>query len=340
MGIKEYLKYIDQEFPQSKSREYDYVYMDCNYIIHYLIYKCKSDTDLYSKLFDYWDYLMSIIKIKKQIYLIFDGEYDTDEVLENPKFQTHLLRAKQKVPSEDYDKQSIYPGSKILNTFKDFFVDIIERYKKINRSQIEIIIDGDNIKGEADTKILNTIYNSNQNNICICSKDSDMILIAHSLTINKLIQIDILSNLRPIKFIDISKFKKYDKDYVLIVLLLGNDYLPKISNIDYNNLIKHYDKFIKFNSPIINGDTIDYHNLVEYITYLIVNSNKKIKLNLTNIDFSRFEIYINNLAWCLKYYKIISNEKKYIQELSHPSDEIKLKNVINIYSFIPYNYDK
>lgn len=339
MGIKDYLKHIDQEIPQLKSREYDYVYMDSNYMIHYLIYKCKKDTDLYSKLFDYWDYLMSVIKIKKQIYLIFDGEYDTDNALENPKYQTHLLRSKQKIASDEYDKQSIYPGSKILKTFREFFVDIIERYKKINRSNIEIIINGDDVKGEADTKILNTIYNSNQDNICICSKDSDMILIGHSLCMNKIIHIDILSNLRPIKFINIEQFKKYDKDYVLMVLLLGNDYLPKISNIKYNNLIEYYDKFIKFNKSIIIEDKINYNNLVEYITYIIINSNKKkIKLNLNNINPSRFEIYINNLDWCLKYYKVIKNNKNYIQELTHSTDEIKLKNVINIYNFIPYNY--
>jgi hypothetical protein len=124
-----------------------------------------------------------------------------------------------------------------------------------------------------------------------------------------------------------------------MVLLLGNDYLPKISNINYNSLVEHYDKFIKFNKPIIDVDEINFHNLVEYITHLIINSNKKkIKLNLNNINPTRFEIYINTLAWCLKYYKVIKNDKNYIQELTHSTDEIKLKNVINIYNFIPYNY--
>ena len=142
MGIKDYLKYIDYELPQEKSRIYDYFYLDCNYIIHYLIYKCNNDTDLYSKLFNYWDYLSENVKIKKEIYLIFDGEYDTEQLL-NPKFQTHLLRAKAKKISEDYDKQPIYPGSKILNTFKEFFIDIIEKYKKINKLTIKININGD-----------------------------------------------------------------------------------------------------------------------------------------------------------------------------------------------------
>lgn len=338
MGIKDYLKHIPQEFPLEKYREYDYVYLDCNYMCHYLIYRCKSDNDLYSKISDYWNYLASIIKIKKELFLIFDGEYDTDQ-LSNPKYQTHLLRAKSKPKSDDYDKQSIYPGSKILKNFREFLVDVIERYKKINKVNFKISINSDDIKGEADIKILNTIFDSKQNNICICSKDSDMILISQSLCINKLINIDILSNLRPIKFININKFKSYGLDYVLIVLLLGNDYLPKISNTSYNVLINSYEKYIKYNEPIISNNIVNTNNLINYISHIISCSEKKIKPKLSNINQDRFHIYFNNIVWCLKQYKVITNSNDYIQELTHKNDEIKLKNVINIYNFINYVYN-
>ena len=32
MGIKDYLKYIPLEYPQEKSRIYDYVYLDCRHL--------------------------------------------------------------------------------------------------------------------------------------------------------------------------------------------------------------------------------------------------------------------------------------------------------------------
>ena len=333
MGIKDYLKYIDLELPQEKSRDYDYVYLDCNYLCHYLIYKCTNDNELYEKIFNYWNYFSSIVGINKEILLIFDGEYDTDQ-LTNPKLQTHILRAKAKPKSDDYDKQSIGPGSSILKTFKTNLTDIIERYKKINKLKFKITINSDDVKGEADIKILNTIYESNQDNICICSKDSDMILISQSICINKSIQIDILSNIRPIKFINIDKFKKYKLDYVLIVLLLGNDYLPKISNVTYKNLINSYDKYILFNKPIISNNQVDYLNLVNYISCVMVSFNKKINFKISNIDQNRFEIYYNNIIWCLKYYKVITNQNYYIQEVIHSDNQVKLKNVINIYNFI------
>jgi hypothetical protein len=339
MGIKDYLKHIVQEFPSNKLRNYDYVYMDCNYMCHYLIYKCKSDTDLYSKLFDYWDYLTSTIQIKIELFLVFDGEYDT-EILSNPKHQTHLIREKSKPKSDDYDSQSIKPGSKILTTFRELLIGIIEKYKKINKLNFKITINSDEIKGEADIKILDTIYYSKQNNICICSKDSDMILIAYALSTIKQIQIDILSNFRPIKFVDIEQFKPYGIDYVLIVLMLGNDYLPKISNVSYKILIDSYVKYIKFNNPIISNGQINTNNLINYISYIVCNSNKKIKFKLSNIDLDRFKIYFNNMIWCLKYYKVLINSNNYIQDLPNNDDKnIKLKNVINIYNFINYIYN-
>ena len=222
MGIKGYLKYINQEYPIENLRIYDFVYLDCNYLCHYLIYKCKTDSDLYNKILNYWDNLSATISIKKEILLIFDGDYDTEDIL-NPKYQTHLLREKSKIKSDDYDKQSIYPGSKILQIFRNFLINAINRYKKFNKLNLKITINDDNTNGEADIKILNNIFNSEQNNICICSKDTDMILISHSLCLNKLINIDILSNIKPIKFINIKKFNLYGYDYILIVLLLGND---------------------------------------------------------------------------------------------------------------------
>ena len=337
MGIKDLLKYIDHELPEENSREYDYFYLDYNYLIHYLIYRCNSDTDLYSKLYNYWNYLISVVKIKKEILLIFDGEYDTEE-LANPKYQTHLLREKSKKISDDYDKQPIYPGSKILKSFKNYLIDIIEKYKKINKVNFKITIVGDDIKGEADTKILTGIFESEQNNICICSKDSDMIIIAQSLSLGKKIKIDVLSNLRPIKFISLEKLKKYGLDWIMFVLFLGNDYLPKISNVSYINLIDAYDKYINFNDFVIQNGNINHTNLINFISTFISKSNKKIKFNLKNIDLKRFEIYYNNLSWCLKHYKVIINDNQYIQELEHLNDKIKLKNVIPIYNFI--NYDK
>ena len=166
MGIKDYLKHLDHEEPNVKSREYEYVYIDCNFMIHYLIYKCKTDMELYSRVYDYFKYIFDTLKVLKKFILVFDGKYDK-KMLTNPKQQTQELRYKYKKDSDDYDKQPIYPGSQIISTFKTYLTDIIEKYKKIVMGKFDIETIDDSIEGEADFKILDSIYLSTQNNICI-----------------------------------------------------------------------------------------------------------------------------------------------------------------------------
>lgn len=346
MGIKEYLKYVQTESAYDRLREYDYFYLDCNFLIHYLIYKCKNESDLYEKLFNYWISLISIIKIKKILYLVFDGEYDTVDKISNPKYQTHLQRAKAKAKINsmnlaDFDKQPIYPNSQIINTFKTFLAETIEKTKKINYHHYNVVTMSDSEVGEADIKILNQIYENIQNNVCIFSKDSDMILIAQSIQINKQINIEILSNPYPMKFINMNNIKHFGLDYVLIILLLGNDYLPKISNVNHNHLIETFEKYKRFNEPIISNGQINYDNLLTYITMVILCAKRKIKFNFKNIHCNRFNIYFNNLSWCLGQYRVISNSNIFIPDLNtiknnsnSNSNSKKISNVINIYNFI------
>ncbi len=380
MGIKDYLKNLNQDDPSEKARVYDHMYIDCNYMLHYLIYKCRNDFELYARTHNYFEYVFNTVVVNKTINLIFDGEYDK-KFTSNPKKQTIELRYKYKQQSDDYDKQPIYPGSKIILTFKDSLVDIIEKYKKINMSKYTINVNSDLVEGEADHKILDLIYESDHDNVCIVSKDSDMVLIAYSLIINKKINVDIMSNLRPIKFIDVNKITllpktiydgdkritKFGPDYVLIIMLLGNDYLPKISNITYDVIISSYLKYIEFEiKPIISKGKLNPENLIKFIGYIILE--KKVKFNFKNLDLNRFSIYYNNLCWTLKQYKIISGIHclnptlisfdilNYKQDenvtLTNSIDNIdientdtdntenknRIRNVINIYNFINHIY--
>ena len=160
-----------------------------------------------------------------------------------------------------------------------------------------------------------------------------MILLSYSLILKKNINIDIIINLRPIEIIDVNKLINDNKsyDYILITMLLGNDYLPKISNINYEALIKTYEKYIKNNNNIIIDNKINYDNFIIYITYLIFYKKNKVKFNITNLDLNRFEIYFNNLKWCLYNYGVLKNSYNYKQFNN-------LNNVLNIYNFI--NFDK
>jgi transcriptional regulator of heat shock response len=81
------------------------------------------------------------------------------------------------------------------------------------------------------------------------------------------------------------------------------------------------------NPKIINNKKIVLNNLINYVSYIIVNKN--IKLNIKNFDFVRFNKYYNNILWCLKKYKVINDETNYVYENIEDNNK-----VINIYNFI------
>jgi 5'-3' exonuclease len=168
--------------------------------------------------------------------------------------------------------------------------------------------------------------------------------------IKKNIKINILSNLNPLLLINLKKlyyinenkinnfvintnFKlmKYTYDYVLLVLFLGNDYLPKLSNVNYENLILFYYIYQSFyNNYIIIDNKINYSNLINFLTIIIVQ--KKIKFSNKKLSYDNFLIYFNNLEWCLKIYKIFDNDLIF-KPTVNPNDQLK---TINIYNFINY----
>ena len=155
-----------------------------------------------------------------------------------------------------------------------------------------------------------------------------MILISYSLIVKNNINIDIIYNLRPLLFIDINKivikYSKFKNDYILLLLLLGNDFLPSISHIDYNLLINSYEKYkLHYKKRIISNNNIIIDNLNIFITYYIVSKN--IKFNIKLINNLRFNNYYNNLLWTLNYYKILNSDINYIPD--------SINNVINIYNF-------
>ena len=326
MGIKNFLQNFNV-IKYNTSKTFNDIYLDCNYLMYNLINNCTNNDDYKNKISKFIDILFKNIIVKNNIYLIFDGYYDNTELINPKTFKTRTY-----IVSDDYDKQPIKPKLEIVKFFKETIISCINNKKKKNLLCFDIITDDDYTDGEGDLKLLNHIYKNKKENNCIISKDSDIILIASSLCITLNINIDIIiqpSNISYIIFQD--EFKKYGKDYLLLMLFLGNDYLPKLSNIDYETLLIGYNEYKKIYKKNIVDVSVNYNNLILFfeciIVYLKNNKNKKLIYSLKNFNIERFKIYYNNINWCLKLYKLIDNKNSYIM------DDIGDK-VINIYNFI------
>lgn len=322
MGISGFLSNLTiSNFPNKK---FDNVYLDCNYIMHLLIHKCSNNEDFKTKIKKYVEYLFKNIIVKKNIILIFDGHYDGDKE-ENPK-----LFKNRKYPEHiNYETQPISPKTDIVKFFKNTIINYIQLNKSLLLQNFKILVNDDYNEGEADFKILKMINEHKEIDNCVISKDSDIILIAGSCILNNKINVDIIINPNKMDYVIFSDLiHKYGYDYILLILFLGNDYLPKMSNIKYNLLFECYETYIKHNTKIIEDRQLNEKKLREYYLYMlktINNNNGKLKFSLNNLNKNRFKTYINNLKWCLDLYHIIDYKTKYIPDVNE---------VFNIYNII------
>ena len=320
MGITGFLSNFDTKF--YKNKKFNSVYIDCNYIIHLLINKCNDNKDFKNKINKYIKYLLDNIETSI-INLIFDGEYNGDKY-NNPK----LFKIRKYPEHINYETQPIKPKTEIVKFFKETIINSIVDYKKLLMLNIKIKVNDDYINGEADFKILEMISNDKYNNNLIISKDSDMILIAMSCMINiDELNIDIIINPNKMEYILINQ-NYLKKDYILLYLFLGNDYLPKISNVKYEWLIQCYSMYIEINDEIIQNNTIDNKKLINYFCYMtkIIKNNKgKLSFSLKSLNKKRFKNYFNNIKWCLNLYNVINYNKQYKEDTN---------DIVNIYNFI------
>ena len=140
MGIKNYLKELKQE-DITIHKQYDIFIIDCNYLIHYLIYNCTNDNELQYKINTFIKYLFEWVSIKKHLHLVFDGEYDK-KYDSNPKLETQTKRM-QNVNNESYDKQVIAPKSRIIKHFKDSLIKSVGSYISPFKQQFSVIVNDD-----------------------------------------------------------------------------------------------------------------------------------------------------------------------------------------------------
>ena len=114
MGIKNFLTNFNN-YKFKTIHEYDNIYIDGNYLLYTIIYKCCDENDLKQKVNNFVYQFYNNILIKNKLYIIFDGYFDSEnKTLNNPK----IYKEKKITDSPDYDKQIIKPKTDIIKTFK------------------------------------------------------------------------------------------------------------------------------------------------------------------------------------------------------------------------------
>lgn len=329
MGIPSYYKNLINKYNNIKINinniNFNKLFIDYNGLIHPIahITLCNnlSKEIFYNKL---WEKTLEIINNIKpeKTYIFIDGVAPLAKVIQQRK-------RRYMSDKKEWDTNAITSGTPFMN---DLLVFIKQKCL-----EFDIYLNGSDNDGEGEHKIFYYINKNNliNDNIVIHGLDADLILLSLLSKCNNIYLMR--ENNNDINYISINNLKKLIyldwkeifnnnadiiKSYVVLITLLGNDFIPNLLFINlYNdgiNLIKNaaYNTNIidKNNENIINIQDINniFKNLLENEKKNI-NSNFNInsinewnknyyhKLNINNIN-QACKLYLDGIYWTYNYY--------------------------------------
>ena len=321
MGIERFFSSINRNFnvvdvlTKNQKIECNTLLIDFNSIIHTVsskIIKKINDKDFKSSieeliLLEIKEYLINLFNMVKcsQVYIAFDGVPTFSKILEQKKrrFIGDLIdQLLSKYPqNNNFGKGLISPGT--------IFMEKLTIFLKEQDFKTNIIFSDTNEKGEGEFKILDFISKNNLNDFIIYSPDADLIILSMIIWSNKvkttlkILRYDQNNDILNIIYINhlvdylftyfedkinktIDKYR-YIKDLSFIMTIFGNDFLPKIEDININ-----MDFYLVLDAYIINYIDNDYllnekldivpKSLFKYLSFLnkyesfLLERNKKI----------------------------------------------------------------
>jgi len=275
--------------------------------------------------------LFNTVETSNLIYIALDGVPTFSKIIEQKKRRfigdlIEQLLSKFSLPFS-FNKSLISPGTK--------FVDKVITLLNDKSFMREIVISDTNEKGEGEFKILDYILNNNLDDVIIYSPDADLIILSMIIWANlgskkKNFKIQILrydQNTEILNIIYINylidylfsyfedkvkntiNIKKYICDLCFIFTVFGNDFLPRIEDININ-----MDFYLVLDAYIINfidngyllNDKLDIvpKTLFNYLSFLNQYETFLLKRNDNMYKYQNF-----NYAQTINLYLDIKNKK-------------------------------
>lgn len=313
MGIHNFTKWLKTTYPESVKQityqEYDNVFIDINPILHSSITKAKTEKDLLKRIIWLITDILKRVRPKKNLVLSTDGIPSLAKIILQKERRISMVKSINNINEKNFISPLILtPGTdfmeKLPELLNDYFDELRTKYKSIN---ITSLITEE--YGESEFKLFNKMRQINKNksesNILL-SNDADVIVMALSI-VNIIPNIYIGHTGKIYEEINLDKFLKCLKnnkgtnlDYTLLMLLMGNDYIPKLNFITLNKLLPAYNSLnLKLVEEKDNNLIINNIALSRLLLKLI---NKNINFKLSNINFCKINNYLEGLTWCLNDY--------------------------------------
>tara|TARA_B110000208_G_scaffold186447_1_gene243019 strand:+ start:18271 stop:20001 length:1731 start_codon:yes stop_codon:yes gene_type:complete len=311
MGIPKYFRHITKKYPNlilNKTNDIviDNLFFDLNCLIHPCVnnvsknfqnlvilynkeisshkyynldYISELEKKIYEEISEYMEKLISYISPAKSVYISIDG------VAPRAKMEQQRLRRYRSIKIKEmrrkilhkynktevvFDTNCITPGTIFMKKLQMY----LEKYIKVlhKKYAVKIILDGSNIRGEGEHKILQYIKSYSTADInCIYGLDADLIMLSlvsnskvyllreavhfGKVNMNEYLLFDVeeftnklyeniynkfkalnktFDNIYCIEELELDK-QSLIKDYVCLCFLIGNDFIPPILGVDIHN---------------------------------------------------------------------------------------------------------
>lgn len=341
MGIPHFFgHYITSNIPSSISKEVprniNTLSIDMNSIIHMSKaevcnkYKTRKNftqeqlyRDIFEKVSENIDRIIQSIN-PKVVFLAVDGVAPMAKICQQ-RIRRHKTGEDQEFSF--FDSNLITPGTDFMFEFDEYFLNYLSKY---NKKTIEILYSSVKVRGEGEHKIFDYYRNSNKvfgQYDVIYGNDADFLII--SLFCDRQILIFREDN-QGYDVIDISEIRNYItkeihiEDFVVILNLIGNDFLPKIfcyqnvkNSIEY--LMAKYKESKCGN--LYNNNEINYINLTKFLNHLALEEIELIEENSEKLSstINLGEDFINNYY---SYFMFKGNLTKYMKEVADIDEEL------------------
>lgn len=321
MGINKFHKWLYNRyqdcFQDIKKNSVDYVYIDINCILHRIVNGSINEKILFKKFYSHIDNILKFNVPTKKLILAIDGVAPFAKIILQRKRRLQISR---NISSKNVNQSDILnvinplyftPGTKFMKLLPERISKYLKKIELKYKIKTEIL----NGSGEAEFKIIKELVKNSKKNDrhLLVSTDADIILIACATT-NSIISNIYINNFKYIISIDkllqlhkqkVGNSSNSNKDFMLISLLMGNDYLPKLNYVNPNKLWEAYKYVLKDNDEgcFINNN-FNYEFLLNLFRRLIIQIPKQwmSQFNMYNYDENMYKNYIEGLRWCFEVY--------------------------------------
>lgn len=322
MGIEKFHKWLYNRykncFEDIKKSSFNYVYIDINCILHRVVNGSINEKMLFKKFYSHINNILKFNVPTKKLILAIDGVAPFAKIILQRK---RRLKISRNISSKNINRKSgiinvvnplhFTPGTKFMKLLPEKINKFLKKIESTYKIKTEIL----NGSGEAEFKIVNSLTKISKNNDrhLLVSTDADIILIACSVT-NNITKNIYINNFKYIisidKLLQLHKQKvgissNSNKDFMLISLLMGNDYLPKLNYVNPDKLWDAYISALKNdNKGCFINNNFNYDFLLNLFRALIVQIPKQwiSQFNVYNYSEDMYKNYIEGLVWCSEVY--------------------------------------